>query len=72
MKKIFETDDLYEECASCNEGVLASEAFKESGEYYHADCAGVWRCGNCGKWNDKAINVCECGEKKDEDLPDNR
>ena len=65
FKKIYETDDLYEECDSCNEGVLASEAFKEDGKYYHADCGGVYQCGNCGKWNEKAQDVCECGEKKE-------
>ena len=63
----FRDDDahLYALCASCEEGVLISEAFKEGGKLYHPDCAQVWRCGNCGEWNEKAVNVCKCGEKKE-------
>jgi len=69
FKKIYETDDYQydpnEECASCGGDVRRSEAFKEDYAYYHADCAGVYQCGNCGKWNEKAQDVCECGEKKE-------
>jgi hypothetical protein len=57
------TDD-WEKCDSCEEGVDPAEAFFEEGKFYHPDCAGVWYCVNCGKWNDEAQDVCECGEKK--------
>jgi len=62
FKKIFETDDLYEECASCNEGILASEAFKENGEYYHADCVQMHKCIQCGSWIENGKACPEDGE----------
>ena len=61
----FKPDIEGEICDSCEEGVDPAEAFFEEGRFYHPSCAGVWRCSNCGKWNDKAIDVCECGEKKE-------
>ena len=55
-------DDLYAECASCNGGVLRSAAFKEGRLYYHPDCAGVWRCHECGEWNEKG-KPCMCEDE---------
>lgn len=63
----------WELCGSCEEGVDPDEAFFEEGSFFHASCAGVFQCVNCGKWNEKARELCQgCGEKKDEDLPADR
>ena len=62
--KTDDDDDPTEICSTCGGYVLAEEAFCEDGSFYHARCAGVWRCSNCGKWNDNAVDVCECGDPK--------
>jgi len=55
----------YEECASCGEPVLRAEAFKEGRQFYHPDCAGVWRCPVCGNFFENGEQACRvCGAKK--------
>lgn len=52
-------------CESCDEPVDRAEAFYEDYAWYHPDCAGVWRCADCGEWNDHAQDVCEgCGSPR--------
>jgi len=56
----------WEKCASCDEGVEKSQAFYDSKtrEFFHPDCAGVWRCVNCGTFNPDELLICNCGEEK--------
>lgn len=52
-------DHLYALCASCEEGVLISEAFQEGNKCYHPECAKVWGCPNCGEWNENDQKLCK-------------
>lgn len=61
----FKPDDNhdYKRCCSCGEGVFLNEAFQERYNYYHPDCAGMWKCGECGVWN-KVEQSCPCGGRQ--------
>ena len=63
MKRRPPDDDavLYERCASCDEWLLRSGAFKDGYDYYHAECAGVLFCWDCGEWHEKGT-TCPCKE----------
>jgi hypothetical protein len=54
-------------CASCDGGLEKADAFEDDQHrFFHPCCAEVWRCPNCGWWNDKESAECEadCGEKR--------
>lgn len=59
----FYPDGVYEteQCESCDEPIARNEAFKDGWKFYHPECAGVWRCEECGKWNENG-QKCPCFE----------
>jgi hypothetical protein len=58
--------ERWAKCASCGEGVEKSEALEENCEYYHPECAEVWRCNACGIWNEDEDETCHiCKERKE-------
>lgn len=63
IREDFYPDEAYEseQCATCDEPVVREEAFKDGMKFYHPDCAGVWRCEECGKWNENGQR-CPCRE----------
>ena len=62
IREDFYPDEVYEneQCATCDEPVAREEAFKEGRKFYHPDCAGVWRCEECGRWNENGQKCPDC------------
>lgn len=56
-------EDDYALCGSCEMPVEKDRAFYDEAEaeYFHPECAEVWRCSDCGAWNENSKDVCECG-----------
>ncbi len=65
-----EPDEPYVICASCEEPLPEAEAAELDGEHYHPDCAGVWRCQECGRWNENGQKCPDC--EPEAALPDSR
>ncbi len=65
IREDFYPDEVYEseQCETCEEPVMRDDAFKDGRKFYHPDCAGVWRCDECGRWN-------ENGQKRPDHEPE--